>query len=66
MAPTTPLDQNSLGIDERSKTLARMNQMTQESAATAQEGASAGEELKQQPDSLNEGVLALGALTGAD
>jgi methyl-accepting chemotaxis protein len=59
-------DQQARAIDERSKTLARMNQMTQKSAATAQEGASGRQELKQQADSLNEVVLALGALMGAN
>jgi methyl-accepting chemotaxis protein/methyl-accepting chemotaxis protein-1 (serine sensor receptor) len=52
------------GIDQISKAIAQMDQVTQGTAASAEESASASEELSAQAQALNHIVRALGALVG--
>jgi methyl-accepting chemotaxis protein/methyl-accepting chemotaxis protein-1 (serine sensor receptor) len=54
------------GIDQISKAIAQMDQVTQGTAASAEESASASEELSAQAQALNHIVTELGALVGAD
>jgi methyl-accepting chemotaxis protein len=52
------------GIDQISKAIAQMDQVTQGTAASAEESASASEELSAQAQALNHIVSELGALVG--
>jgi methyl-accepting chemotaxis protein/methyl-accepting chemotaxis protein-1 (serine sensor receptor) len=52
------------GTQQISKALAQMNRMVQKSAATAQHGASASDELHRDADELDRVVMELGALMG--
>jgi len=54
------------GIDEIGKAISQMEQVTQRTAAGAEQGASAAEELNAQAETLREVVLRLTALVGAD
>jgi methyl-accepting chemotaxis protein len=54
------------GIDQISKAIAQMDQVTQGTAASAEESASASEELSAQAQALNHIVAQLGALVGGD
>jgi methyl-accepting chemotaxis protein len=53
------------GIDEISKAINQMNQVTQSTAANAEESASASEELSAQAEALNQVVVRLGSLVDA-
>ena len=53
------------GIDQISKAVAQMDQVTQATAASAEESASASEELSAQAQALNGIVTELGALVGS-
>ncbi len=52
------------GIDQISKAIAQMDQVTQGTAASAEESASASEELSAQAQAMNHIVVELGALVG--
>ena len=52
------------GIDQISKAIAQMDQVTQSTAASAEQSASASEELSAQAQALNQIVRELGALVG--
>ncbi len=54
------------GIDQISKAIAQMDQVTQGTAASAEESASASEELSAQAQALNQIVAGLGTLVGGD
>jgi methyl-accepting chemotaxis protein len=54
------------GIDQISKAIAQMDQVTQGTAASAEESASASEELSAQAQALNQIVAGLGAMVGGD
>jgi methyl-accepting chemotaxis protein len=54
------------GIDQISKAIAQMDQVTQGTAASAEQSASASEELSAQAQALNHIVAQLGALVGGD
>jgi methyl-accepting chemotaxis protein len=54
------------GIDQISKAIAQMDQVTQGTAASAEESASASEELSAQAQALNHIVAELGTLVGGD
>jgi methyl-accepting chemotaxis protein/methyl-accepting chemotaxis protein-1 (serine sensor receptor) len=54
------------GIDQIAKAVAQMDQVTQTTAASAEESASASEELSAQAQALNQVVSDLGALVGTD
>ena len=56
--------QQSRGIDLINSSVTRMDQITQSTAATAEESASAAEELNAQSESLKEAVDRLTALVG--
>jgi methyl-accepting chemotaxis protein len=54
------------GIDQISKAVAQMDQVTQTTAASAEESASASEELSAQAEALNHIVVELAELVGSD
>jgi methyl-accepting chemotaxis protein len=54
------------GIDQISKAIAQMDQVTQGTAASAEQSASASEELSAQAQALNHIVAQLGTLVGGD
>jgi methyl-accepting chemotaxis protein len=54
------------GIEQISKAVAQMDQVTQGTAASAEESASASEELSAQAQALNQIVAELGNLVGGD
>jgi hypothetical protein len=54
------------GIEQISKAIAQMDQVTQSNAANAEESASASEEMSAQAEALNNIVLQLRALVGGD
>jgi methyl-accepting chemotaxis protein len=54
------------GIQQISKAIAQMDQVTQSTAASAEEGASASEELSAQAESMNHAVRKLSLLVDAD
>ena len=54
------------GIDQIAKAVSQMDQVTQSTAANAEESASASEELSAQAEALNQVVLQLQALVGGD
>ena len=54
------------GIEQIAKTIAQMEQVTQKTAASAEQGASAGEELSAHSNSLHEGAERLILLVGAN
>jgi methyl-accepting chemotaxis protein len=56
--------EQSKGIDQIAKAVAQMDQVTQGTAASAEESASASEELSAQAQALNHIVSALGTLVG--
>jgi len=53
------------GLEQVSKAIAQMEQLTQKTAASAEQGAAAGEELNAQSETLREVVSRLTALVGA-
>jgi methyl-accepting chemotaxis protein len=54
------------GIDQISKAIAQMDQVTQSTAASAEESASASEELSAQAQALNHIIVGLGTMVGSD
>lgn len=54
------------GIEEISKAISQMEQLTQATAASAEESAAASEELKAQSDTLNDISVRLSAMVGVD
>jgi methyl-accepting chemotaxis protein len=60
----TGSQEQARGIDQISKAIAQMDQVTQGTAASAEESASASEELSAQAQALNHIVAELGTLVG--
>jgi methyl-accepting chemotaxis protein len=54
------------GIEQISKAIAQMDQVTQSTAASAEEGASASQELSAQAEAMDHAVRKLSALVGGD
>jgi methyl-accepting chemotaxis protein/methyl-accepting chemotaxis protein-1 (serine sensor receptor) len=59
-------EEQSRGIGQIAKAIAQMQQVTQSTAASAEEGASAGEEMSAQADSLNAAVHRLHEMVGRE